>query len=380
MASGAIGEANVRKLSAITPVIGVSLALLFAAGCTSATTSGGGTANSGTSSDVAAATAVIAELNAPMTKWPGPNAALTANPIKGKKIGVVLCGPEVNCARQGNGMAAAIRALGGTPIVFAPATGTVAEVNGAILNMISEGVAGIVNSSWPHSVLGPALQQINAKGLGYATYTADDGYQYDVPYIPGDQGKVLAAYLIQKSGGKAQVIAFNEPEFVNADLMYQGFINELKSCSGCKVLTTSILQQATASTTMPAFISSALAKYPGTQYIFTPYDFTADIAAGAIKQAGKSASVKTVGTGGEPDTITGIKAGTNGQIATVAVPEEWGGWAAVDALARNMNHQPPVANPEPLKLDTVSNLKSTAPWQGDLDFAAQFQKLWGVGQ
>ena len=73
------------------------------------------------------------------------------------------------------------------------------------------------------------------------------------------------------------------------------------------------------------------------------------------------------------------------QTADLAVPDAWMGWEAVDAMNRIFAGQEStisssVLNSEPDRLFTTGGNKPafSGPWTGDYDYAAAYQKLWGV--
>jgi ABC-type sugar transport system substrate-binding protein len=327
----------------------------------------------------------VNEAQKPIKTWPGPTTPVTENLIEGKKVGIVACGPPINCQRQAKGAAAAVRALGGEPLVYTPTELTPAEINSAMLNFINnEGVAVLLNGGWPPAIIGPSLEAAEAKGVPVIILRSGQPNENEIEFPGGGeppeevQGKILADYLIAESEGTAKVIAIDVTEFPASQMIIDGFRKELEGCGGCELIDTLGVTFSEFATGIPQKVVSALQQNPDAEYIFAPFDGMAQLAIGGINQAGRRGEVQAVATGGEPASLESIE-DDGGQIATVAQPQEWQGWAMVDQALRVLAQEERVDHPFPLRLFDAQNIKNPNKlWKGDVNFRQQFRELWGL--
>jgi ribose transport system substrate-binding protein len=71
------------------------------------------------------------------------------------------------------------------------------------------------------------------------------------------------------------------------------------------------------------------------------------------------------------------------QAATIANATEWQGYEAADTMQRVLNGEQPDpkgTNTDPIKLLTWDNVPPAGQhFDGDVDYAAAYKKLWGLG-
>jgi DNA-binding LacI/PurR family transcriptional regulator len=119
-------------------------------------------------------------------------------------------------------------------------------------------------------------------------------------------------------------------------------------------------------------------------YIVAPYDNAAAQFSTFLQQQGRT-EIGVVGYAALPVFFDQIEAGTlPGAQATVSIPLEYMGYAAVDEAARMLNGQPTWnANNLAVSLVTRANYKeysASAPWVSPgFDVPSFFAKLWGKG-
>jgi ribose transport system substrate-binding protein len=69
-----------------------------------------------------------------------------------------------------------------------------------------------------------------------------------------------------------------------------------------------------------------------------------------------------------------------GQLtASVGGAMEWGAWAAMDNMNRMLAGDEAVEQNVPIRLITAENVDTIepgGPWTGDIDFRAEYQKIW----
>ena len=165
--------------------------------------------------------------------------------------------------------------------------------------------------------LGPQIAK--AEGAG-ALVVASHLYDVNQPATNGadsvsiyyeQAGRLLADWVIAKTGGKANVLAVTINEVVSTKPMMTGINDEFaKHCgSGCKVssINTAIADVATR---IQPQVQSALVKDPKINYVIALYDSAeAPFVVAGIRQAGPRARVKVVTFNGTPSVLEMVKAG-----------------------------------------------------------------------
>ena len=107
------------------------------------------------------------------------------------------------------------------------------------------------------------------------------------------------------------------------------------------------------------------------------YDSAQSFLAQGLRQAGvTSDKVGLYGFDGNQANIKAIRE-SDFQVASMAGPFEWIGWAQVDALNRYFNGQEPVAGVIKTKMMTKENVPATDIWEGDLPYRDAYKKVWG---
>ena len=165
--------------------------------------------------------------------------------------------------------------------------------------------------------LGPQIAK--AEGAG-AAVVASHLYDVNQPATNGadsvsiyyeQAGRLLADWVIAKTGGKANVLAVTINEVVSTKPMMTGINDEFaKHCgSGCKVssINTAIADVATR---IQPQVQSALVKDPKINYVIALYDSAeAPFVVAGIRQAGAKGRVKVVTFNGTPSVLKMVKSG-----------------------------------------------------------------------
>jgi ribose transport system substrate-binding protein len=188
-------------------------------------------------------------------------------------------------------------------------------------------------------------------------------------------GADSAKYAIDKSGGKAQSLAFNNKEYLILKYYQQGFDTQMKSCSQC---TNTVVDWLAADfgAKLTGITQAALLKNPNANVVQGGSNPTLGITQG-ITQAGKQAKVTSVGGLGLSIDNDAIR---QGQLtAANSWPTEWFGFAAIDTLNSVFNNTP--VRDEGLgwqMADKTKNLPAKGDFVGDVDYTAAYKKSWGV--
>ncbi len=322
--------------------------------------------------------------------WPGPTTPAKAP--KGIKVGIIPCGVQFRgCNAPALGAAEAAKALGWTVTSYDGA-GTQEKQNSSILDALSSGANLILTTAIDPNFMQLALSK--AKEAGVPVISSSTGTDTPNPVIKpsGDGlkyvtdvgtdfigvGRELGDYVAKESGGKANVVVYEDEEFpsaVNSDI---GFVEALKKCAGCKV---SEYQKFTASQigAVGQMVVGYLQTHPDVDWVYAPYDPSAAVMVNAIVQAGLQDKVKLVSIVGSAQNIDFIREGRV-QVADGAFDNFYMGWAQVDQAIRVLNKQPliePNDERTPYAVITKDNLPPPGGEYGaKVDFRAAFLKLW----
>jgi ABC-type sugar transport system substrate-binding protein len=380
-----------RKIAAA--VIAVASALAIAACSSSGSTSSssgstsGATASSGSGSggaNITAAKAYEAQfLNSPTSI--GISTPLKSKPATGKLI-VGLdsgLGSAVVLAKYWAQAAAAL----GWKYKDLNSGGTPASQQAAMESAIQLNPAGIVTSGIPNSTLSSQLALAASKGIwvnSSADTSSPSGAMFDTsianPAQLAQWGKMVAAYVVVQSNGKANVQDFSLPVFPILLDFDTAFIAALKVwCPACKV--TQVPQTAAAiGTTTPQAVVSAVTRNPSTNWLI--FDL-GDLATG-VPAALAAAGLHGLNIGGltaDTPNIAGLKNGTENVWTAYSLPIV--AYRQMDSMARKFEGMPTLIAALPTQLMTQQNVNSLVEdsqgnYVGVANFSSQFQTLWHV--
>jgi ribose transport system substrate-binding protein len=208
----------------------------------------------------------------------------------------------------------------------------------------------------------------------------------DTVSAPYEQaGRLLADWIVAKTGGKADTLVVKIDEVVSTKPMMKG-INDVftKACgSDCPVSTINVAIADVASKITPQ-VQAALVKDPKINYIVGLYDSAeAPFIVSAVKQANAGSRVKVVTFNGTPSVLKLVKSGD--VEMDVSENLDWVSYAVADQAMRLIGGLPPVKDPQlPLRIYDKDNVDEagtdpdTAEGFGN-SFKAGYRKLWGLG-
>ncbi len=371
---------GLRRTTAWSAVLIATAAL--AAGCGSsddgsASTAAGTGTGSGTAAQptggASAAAKTVADASKPITAWDGFDEPI--RPPAGKRIVAIECSSlGVGCVQGAKAAEEAAQAIGWKADVV-NGKGDPTVWNSAIQAAVAAKADGIVLFAISPALVKDAVAK--AKAAGVPVVAAYVGPKADSLVVSDAQqgGKIMAAYLADASGGKANALVLNDAEFVLTDERNKAMVSELQTiCPDCKTKDVEFTF-ATMPTKLPGQVAAALQADPTIDYVVVPFDAAVQFVRQGIQQAGSKAKVASFE--GDPSTMKTIGDGT--QAADLAVPNTWAGWQSVDDLVRLMQGEPVKNAPLPVRLFTDANKADAANWDGDLDFRAKYRELWGQG-
>jgi ribose transport system substrate-binding protein len=361
--------------------------------------SGGGAAGSGSTSGAGSsggASAIVAQAKAAVIKaenpnlpWAGPTSAPT--PVKGKKVACIR-GQADNAADElwCQGVAAGAKAIGWSATTL-DGQGTLSGQSSAILQAVSDKVNGIVLGGIDPSSQASALSQAASHGVTVVAIQglADPGpapkYHLFATVTQSGPliGQTASDIAIADSNGSAKVVAIDDPLYQIAREKTSGAVDQVKKCSGCKVLETLNSPIAQVSTLFPTQMTALLQKYQGKVYYIAISDAYFDTGAASLRSVGISPSGQAtfIGTDGSPAAYQRIKAGQY-EIGTIPPPEVEQGWQAIDELNRAFNKKPWSGYVPPVQVITKANIGTLITSQGYYqplnNYVRHYESNWGV--
>ncbi|WP_405770797.1 substrate-binding domain-containing protein [Streptomyces sp. NBC_00080] len=194
-------------------------------------------------------------------------------------------------------------------------------------------------------------------------------------------GAARADWVAAKTDGRAKVITVTAASSRITKVQNDAFTTRLAKCRGCSVAEhVELTNEDLATGKVRQKIESALLRNPAANALATPADtfFTLGLQP-AIMASGRSGDLAVIGGEGDPPNF-GFIAGNQGQDATVAVPNGWVGWAAVDTVIRVLAKQRPVD--EGIGFQVVDHDHMSAVSHGTyvppVDYEAAYRTAWGL--
>jgi ribose transport system substrate-binding protein len=210
----------------------------------------------------------------------------------------------------------------------------------------------------------------------YMNYLNKHGY--------GVEAKQMAAWMINDSGGKANVVSVVIPEYPILKGEYEAIAEEFENCPGCKLNELAVTVEELESGKVPSKIAAYMQQNPETDYI----EFTfSDLLTGA-EAALEAAGIEGVKFTGVQSNPTIVKEIVEGKVAAwTAQPQEFQGWISVDAAIRNHQGEGLTKYEESGEIPTwvidspeqaEGVLEEGGEWEGPKGFKEKFEELWGI--
>jgi ribose transport system substrate-binding protein len=369
-------------------------AVLSACGSSSDSSSGSSAAAGGdegggsASTDLAPFEKLVEEKEKPITEWP---ATAPTEPVKIESnkliIDIALSPEEPASLATAEGVVEAAEKVGwDAKILYGEFSA--AKTAAAFEQAIALGADAVVTQGIEPANYKSSIKKLHDSGAilvtTYSDYpTSDEFAQAEVSEHSKESGELAASNAIVEAEGEGQFAVFNFPEYIVLNNRSQAAIDKFNECAGCEVLPTIDIASAEAEKTMPTATSTLLQQNPDLTAFLTGIDtFVTAYQLPTIRQQNSDVGVYTY-LGGKPT----LEALEKGEIKAVVVdPLVWGGWEAIDSVARVFAGQEPNGNGMPLRLLTKDNvaeaLSTAAPngfWDADgFDYKGEFEKLWGL--
>ncbi|MER5435214.1 substrate-binding domain-containing protein [Streptomyces sp. NPDC002588] len=367
----------------------LALVTAFAAGCTRGSEAGTASAVAGTK---AGCPAVLAKAKTSVKAaedvdalWDGPTTGPRA--ATGKTIVYVaqsMTNPGV--AGAADGVKEAAKAIGWNVRVI-DGQGTPAGIQAALSQAVAVKPDGIVLSGFDPKSTAQQVAQADAAGIPLIGWHAVDapGPSKDPKLFSNittqvqDVAKISADWVVSQSDGRAGVVVFTDASIPFAKGKSDLIVKELATCSDVKVLTTSNIPIADASSRTPQEVSALLSRY-GTKWTSSVAinDLYFADAAPALRAAGKQGAGApfNIGAGdGDPSAFQRINS-KQFQSATVPEPLSEQGWQMVDEFNRAFAGEPASGYVPPVHITTADNSGGKSSWDPS-GYREAYRKIWG---
>lgn len=338
----------------------------------------------GDSSGVAEAQANVDAAMEPIT-WKGPTDPVDISGLAGEEIWVIELAsavPYIHALALGVEEAAKEASI--TTQLF-DARGDTLQVSKGISQAVSAGAKGVVLIA-DSATVAQTVAEAGSKGVTVVTLASND---IDSPPVEGEFGRATwsfynagaleADWAIADSDGKAHILQLTNTDYGSAIARGKGFadrVNEI--CPDC-VVTEEKVQVANFEKQLPSITKAAVQSDPDLGYVEVSFDGMVFPVEAALRELSKT-DVKIISSNAADANLDAMRAGGL-QAFDVGTPATWAGWAGFDQLARGMAGQEPAEEYIPERgftPDTLPAGNSETELYGDVDFRAEFRKLWGL--
>jgi ribose transport system substrate-binding protein len=321
--------------------------------------------------------------------------------VKGKKIVIISAGQSsISSSIPVNAAKAAAQALGWGVTVYDSQLNPSNYPN-LMSQALASGANGIVLDAIDCSFVKSQMEQAKAKGVKVVpiyAYDCNDPYAGKggqalfagfTNYGP-EANKNLGAFAekygfaqgqaaIAATGGKAKVIFFNDPETTVLHYTGTGFLNAIKTCSGCKVVANVSFKGLDLGPTLQQRAASILLQHPEANVVKSPFTAATLLSiVPAVQQSGRGSKLYVMGGEGFQPELD-LMRNHAGVSAVMISPSDWTGWAAVDTLNSLFQGKAPAYSGLGWQLvDPTHNLPASGPWVSPIDFRSIYKKAWGV--
>jgi ribose transport system substrate-binding protein len=323
--------------------------------------------------------------------------------VKGKKIVIISSGQSsISSSVPVNAAAAAAKAIGWQVSIYDEQLNP-ANAPGLMRQAISSGADGIILDATDCPTVKAPLQEAKARGIlvvgiysfdcndpafgpggtplfsGNINYGVSTGAAIDK--FTESYGAAQADAMIAATSGKAQVIYFNDPEFVVLKYTGEGFLNEIAKCSGCKVVDKVQFTGTELGSVLQQKAATALLQHPEANAVKSPYTAATILGiSAAVSQSGRVGKLYVMGGEGFQPELDLMHA-HQGVNAAMIAPSDWTGWASVDTMNSLFRHEKPAYSGLGWQLvDSQHNLPAAGPFVSNVNYKAIYENAWGVGQ
>jgi ribose transport system substrate-binding protein len=252
----------------------------------------------------------------------------------------------------------------------------------------------IAISGIPSALMKPQLAAAEKAGIpvfgaGTVEKPPDSPFELMVGGTLQPDAEHIAHWVINDSGGKANVVGVSIPQFPVLNTETDWLKKEFKGlCADCSYDDLEITVDDIGAGAVGKKVVGYLQAHPDVNYAFFTFSDAANGVSQTLRQAGLADKVKIVGVAGNANNFKNVFAGTEAAWTTAGV--EWDAWVHLDGMARLANGQEisqaqiDAVYPRPEWVVTDSPEAKQAiegvggEWNGPANFKESFKKLWKV--
>jgi len=184
---------------------------------------------------------------------------------------------------------------------------------------------------------------------------------------------------IAATNGQAKVVFFNDPEATVLHYTGKGFLDAIKTCSGCKVVDDIEFKGLDLGPTLQQRAATAILQHPEANVVKSPFTAATLLSiAPAVQQSGRASKLYVMGGEGFQPELDLIR-NHAGVSAVMISPSDWTGWAAIDTMNSLFRGEKPAFTGLGWQLvDPTHNMPASGPWKSPVDFESIYLKAWGV--
>lgn len=356
--------------------------------------------------DPAARAAAVAKAQAGASKllraglqentWTGPET--TPAPKQGIRLAII---PEQMASTGSSRPALAIeteaRKLGWIPKI-SDGQGKPEVQLSALNTAVDEKVDAVILIFVDTTRIQSALKRALTAGIKVVTLGSLKNTPDTVPDVSFDwleSGRAIAQYAVWKSGGDLGMLQMRNTDlYITINGQYKGsqdYLTDPENCPGCDIVTKD-WSLATFDDPVIGPAAQAVATRLANPHLnwVSCFDSCLFRVVHALDRAGFEDSMSGAGFDCNPENLDIIRSGGIQKVC-FADPREWLAYAAIDNVNRMTNGQEPYdfTKSIPVALFDQDSLRTLPPeksaeletrgWQGNYDFRAKFESLWGIG-
>ncbi|HUY51080.1 MAG TPA: substrate-binding domain-containing protein [Streptosporangiaceae bacterium] len=374
-----------------------AVALLMAACSSGSSSTSSGSSTSSTAATNAAGIALakkaVAQWEQPPT-WQGPTAPVNAKAAKGKTVDLINLTEEIPALHEWAAVAQAQLQKLGVKANICDGKGTPEGITSCLTQDIAARPNVIVAMALDTTFIHNYITQANAAGIKVITaQTGTPGLPqgtgavaevtFDYPQV----GKILGTWFAADSGctGYPQIITTTSSRQPSAAEV-SGIQSAIKQyCPSSTPLPVQNVLIPDWATNLPTVTRSTLTSNSSINYMLPLYDGMTIYMLPAIQQLNLNRKVQVGSFNATPVVMQNDLAKQSALSADVGGPNDWYAYALADEILRVATGAPVVANEHvPLRLFTRGNLSTInlnaneSTWYGTVNFACQYDKLWGA--
>ncbi len=362
-----------------------------AAGSTSTSAASSSSGSSSSAAGVAAAKAYLAKMSQPPA-WNGPTAPVKISAAKGKSVDIINLTQEIPALAIWANTAQAQLQAAGVHATVCDAKGTPSGITTCMQQAIAQHPNVIVALALDTKFIQNYVTQATAAGIKVITGQTGTpgpskakGAVAEVTFNYPQVGHILGAWFAAQSNctGYPQIITTTSSRQPSAAEVagIQSAITQY--CPNAKPIPVQNVLIPNWPTQLPTVTRSDLTANPNLRYILPLYDGMTIYMVPAIEQAHVSHPVQMASFNATPVVMQTEVAKHTALVADVGGPNHWYAYALTDEIFRVLAGAPVVVDENvPLRLFDSSNLSyinlsNTATWYGTVNYACQYDKLWG---